>query len=82
MTSKVIVCVGRRAGDLHQAGAGVHPSSVDHVPGERGPPAGDAQLLKQLPHLLLSQQAVQVSPLQALLHLLNEQRREWRSRCI
>ena len=53
---------------MYQTRGLLHPSSLDHVPGERGPPAGDAQLLKQLPHLLLSQQAVQVSPLQALLH--------------
>ena len=67
---------------MYQTRGLLHPSSLDHVPGERGPPAGDAQLLKQLPHLLLSQQAVQVSPLQALLHLLNQHRREWRSGCI
>ena len=71
MTSKVIVvCVGRRAGDVHQAGAGVHPAAVDHVPGERGAPPRHAQLLHQLPRLLLSLQAVQDCALQDLQVLL------------
>ena len=54
----------RCAGDLHEGAGPVHPAHVDHVPGERGAPAGHGQLLHQLPHLLLCLQAVQVCPLQ------------------
>ena len=40
----------------------VHSPNVDHVSGVCGPPPGHDQLLHQLPHLLLSLQAVQGCP--------------------
>ena len=52
----------RRAGDLHEGAGPVHPAHVDHVPRECGAPPGHDQLLHQLPHLLLSLQAVQGCP--------------------
>ena len=55
---------------MHEAAGPVHPAPVDHVPGERGAPPGHAQLLHQLPHLLLRLQAVQGGPLHGLRHLL------------
>ena len=60
----------RCASVVHEAAGPVHPAPVDHVSGERGPPAGHGQLLHQLPHLLLSLQAVQDGPLHCLRPLL------------
>ena len=51
---------------LCQAIRPLHPSSLDHVHGVRGPPHGHAQLLLQLPHLLLCLQTVQADPLKSL----------------
>ena len=69
MVITLTICC-RCASDVHEAAGPVHPAPVDHVSGERGAPAGHGQLLHQLPHLLLSLQAVQDRALQDLQVLL------------
>ena len=57
------VCnVFRCSSIVYEDGEPVHPSHVDHVPGVSGSPPRHDQLLHQLPHLLLSLQAVQGCP--------------------
>ena len=55
---------------MHQTRGQLYPAPMDHVSGERVTPAGDAQLLQQLSHLLLRQSSVQVGSDQTLLYFV------------
>ena len=63
---KKVSCVCRRPGKLQQGRGPVRPPAVGDVPGVRGPPAGDGQLLFELPRLLQRQPTVQGSSLQSV----------------
>ena len=55
---------------MHQTRGQLYPAPVDHVSGERVTPAGDAQLLQQLSHLLLRQSSVQVGSDETLFYFV------------
>ena len=60
----LILCLFRGAGALRGGVRPVHPSPVGDVPRVGGPPPRHAQLLHQLPHLLLRLRPLQEGTLQ------------------
>ena len=52
---------------MNQTCGPLHPSPLGHVPGVSGPPVGHAQLLLQLPDLLVCVKPIQISPFKGLL---------------